>query len=333
MTANKNLKRRVRARAAITGEAYTTALHHLQPTQSTDAVSSVRSRVRLAIAQTTERNDPTDVDLLRESGRELRQLMHEAQRAGARMVHFTEGATCFPHKLIMSVDGPDRVGPSDWTRFSWDVLRSELAQIAALARRLHLWTVVGSVHPLTPPNRPHNSMYVISDRGVAVTRYDERTLSTTKRTYMYTSGSLPVTFDVDGLRFGCTLGMDIHFPELYSEYEHLDVDCVLTSTTGSFPHDLLGATEAQGHAAANGYWISYAVPAQHSTTAPSGVIAPTGDWITRCPGDGQPGIALVDLDPDTVDSGARNYRRTTRTTFHDRTSEPHDTRSDDRTSF
>jgi predicted amidohydrolase len=333
MTANKNLKRRVRVRAASTRESYTTALHHLSPTPPADEVMSAGRRVRLAVAQTTERNDPTNVDLLRDSGNELRRLMRDAQHAGARMVHFTEGATCFPHKLIMSAYGPDTVGPADWTRFAWDVLHTEVAHTAALARRLHLWTVIGSVHPLTAPNRPHNSMYVISDRGVLATRYDERTLSTTKSTYMYTAGSLPVTFEVDGLRFGCALGMDIHFPELYSEYEHLDVDCVLTSTTGSFPHDVLGAIEAQGHAAANGYWISYAVPAQHSTTAPSGVISPAGDWIARCPHDGRSALALIDIDASTINNGARNYRRTTRATFHDRTPVSADTRSDDRSTF
>ena len=45
-------------------------------------------------------------------------------------------------------------------------------------------------------------------------------------------------------------------------------DCVLTSTTGGVPHDKVGANEVQGHAAANSYWVSFAVPAQHSTTAP-----------------------------------------------------------------
>jgi hypothetical protein len=64
----------------------------------------------------------------------------------------------------------DAVGPADWDRCQWPVLQSELAVIAELARELRLWTVMASVHRLTEPNRPHNSLYVISDRGAVVTR-------------------------------------------------------------------------------------------------------------------------------------------------------------------
>jgi predicted amidohydrolase len=110
--------------------------------------------------------------------------------------------------------------------------KQELAAIARLAGELRLWTVLGSVHPLTPPHRPHNSMYVISDRGELVTRYDERLLSSTKLSFMYTPGSGPVTFEADGLRFGCAMGIEVHFPELFAEYERLDVDGVLFSSTG-----------------------------------------------------------------------------------------------------
>jgi predicted amidohydrolase len=96
----------------------------------------------------------------------------QAHRAGARIIHFPEGAACSPHKRIMSVTGPAEVGPADWGRADWQALRQELAAIARLAGELRLWTVLGSVHPLTPPHRPHNSMYVISDQGELVTRYD-----------------------------------------------------------------------------------------------------------------------------------------------------------------
>ena len=53
--------------------------------------------------------------------------------------------------------------------------------------------------------------------------YDERMLSNTKLLYMYTPGSTPVTFVVDGVRFGCTMGMEVHYPELFLEYERLDL--------------------------------------------------------------------------------------------------------------
>jgi predicted amidohydrolase len=204
MTINRNLKRRVRTRAAKTGESYAAALRHVRPDQGDNMPDM--NPMRLATAQVVVREDPRDVGQLRQSGRDIRELMRQAHRAGARIIHFPEGATCSPHKRIMSVTGPGEVGPADWDSVDWQVLREELAQIALLAGQLRLWTVLGSAHALTPPHRPHNSMYVISDRGELVTRYDERLLSSTKLSFMYTPGSGPVTFEVDGLRFGCALG-------------------------------------------------------------------------------------------------------------------------------
>ncbi|WP_326633124.1 MULTISPECIES: carbon-nitrogen hydrolase family protein [unclassified Streptomyces] len=293
------------------------------------------NRVRLAVAQTTVCQDPRESAELHESGREVRRLMQEAHRAGARVAHFTEGATCSPHKRVMSVDGPDRVGPADWNRFEWGVLQQELIATAALARELRLWTVLGSVHRLTPPHRPHNSLYVISDRGDVATRYDERMLSNTKISYMYSPGRVPVTFEVDGVRFGCSLGMETHFPEIFSEYERLDVDCVLFSTTGGAPDDGTFATETQAHASTNRYWTSLSVPAQHSPISPAAVIAPDGRWAARCPQDGTPAVAVTDIDSGTETASAlsRPWRRTARAGLYDRYLVQQDVRSDDRSVF
>ncbi len=68
--------------------------------------------------------------------------------------------------------------------------------IAALAGQLGLWTVFGSIHPLTPPHRPHNSLYIVSDRGRLVARYDKRFLSDTELSYLYSPGQQPLVFEV-----------------------------------------------------------------------------------------------------------------------------------------
>ncbi len=290
-------------------------------------------RLRMAVAQTTLRSDPSNSVQLRESGREIRCLMCEAHEAGARLVHFPEGATCSPHKRIMSIAGCDQVGAADWNRVQWDVLQQELNQTAALARELRLWVVLGSVHRLTPPHRPHNSLYVISERGEVVTRYDERMLSKTKLTFMYTPGSIPVTFQVDGLRFGCSVGMECQFTEVFSEYERLDVDCVLFSTAGPGTPNNKGvfATQAQALAAMNSYWVSYAALTQ-SEGAPSGLISPRGKWLVQCPQHGEPVMAVVDLD-DSEPNLARPWRRKVRDGIY----EPHlvcnDARSNERQTF
>ncbi|WP_345031848.1 hypothetical protein [Kutzneria kofuensis] len=72
MTARRNFKRQVRARAAKTGESYTSALRHFRPTPSGEVMPEANTlkSVRLAVAQTPAREDPRDVDALRESGRQ-----------------------------------------------------------------------------------------------------------------------------------------------------------------------------------------------------------------------------------------------------------------------
>jgi predicted amidohydrolase len=287
--------------------------------------------MRLAVAQVTVHGDPRDAAALRDSGQQIRRLMRDAHQAGARLVHFPEGATTCPNKKTMSVSGPEQVGPADWERVDWAVLRDELAATMAFAGELRLWTVLGSVHRLTPPHRPHNSLYVISDRGNIATRYDERMLSSTKVNHLYTPGSVPVIFDVDGVRLGCAPGMEATFPEMFLEYERLGVYGVLFSTHGPGTPGNNGpfALQAQAHAASNSYWVSYAGPTQDAANASSGVISPDGEWIARCPQDTTPSIAIADLD-DSAENHARPWRRTARNGIYN----PHlisdDPRSQDR---
>ncbi|RYG00076.1 MAG: carbon-nitrogen hydrolase family protein [Caulobacteraceae bacterium] len=332
MTKNANFKRRVRARAAKTGESYTASLRHLRETTPVPPETGAGSLL-LAVAQTTLCNDPRDIAALRATGEEMRSLMRRARQAGARLIHFPEGATCSPNKRIMSLTGLREIGPSDWSRVEWAALRAELDAIRREAAKLGLWAVFGSVHPLTPPHRPHNSLYVVSDRGELVTRYDERMLSATKISFMYAPGRLPITFEVDGLRFGCTLGMEAHYPEIFGAYEALDVDCVLFSTTGeTSPNAPAFAAEVLGHASANSFWVSYAAHAAQSETVPSGIAAPDGLWAAQCTMDGQPSFAIATITVDPAHQ-ARPWRRSARGGIYDAHQIHGDPKSERRDSF
>lgn len=324
MTRNHHFKRQVRERSAKTGESYTAALHNIRA----QSPSELPPAVRLAVAQSTCRPDPADVSELRASGEEGRALMREAAAAGARVIHFPEGSLCSPGKRIMSSLGPEKVGPADWTRCRWDVLREEIAAVCRSAKELGLWTVLGAPHQLSSDRRPHSSLYVISDRGELVTRYDERMLSNTKLSFMYTPGAMPVTFEVGALRFGCTLGMEAHYPELFIEYERLDVDVVLFSTTGGTAF----SAEVSGHAASNSYWASFSVHAQESVGAASGIAGPDGTWAARCAAEVKPGLAIADIAIDPTNP-ARPWRRTARGGLYRDHLAMDDRRSTERTAF
>jgi predicted amidohydrolase len=178
-----------------------------------------------------------------------------------------------------------------WDDVDWTAVREEIQAIADLAAELGIWVVLGSAHPLTPPHRPHNSLYVISDQGQVVTRYDKRFCSNTEITQFYRPGFVPVVFDVDGYRFGCAICIEVNFPQLFAEYERLGVDCLLLP---AWPVDSVFFLKAQAHAAINNYWLSLSVPGQCADLMRSAVIGPDGTVLAAV----QPGteLAAVTLD-------------------------------------
>nr|WP_307790722.1 carbon-nitrogen hydrolase family protein [Streptomyces actuosus] len=281
--------------------------------------------------------DPTDRGALRAAGQEIRALMVEAAEAGARLVQFPEGAVTYPSKHVMAAGPAGELVPADWSRAAWDVLREEAESITVLAGRLGLWTVFGSIHPLTPPNRPHNSLYVVSDRGQLVARYDKRFLSHTEVAYLYSPGHQPLVVEVDGIRFGFALCIEANFPEVFAEYERLDVNCVLLSV---MVDDAPRARVAQAYGTLYNYWVGYSVPSQFSATVPSGIVAPGGRWLAQCPADGQPALAVADIDLDSADPDidvalryARPWRRRAQEGLYEDRLVDGDPRSDIRTAF
>ncbi len=302
MTTNRKLKSHVRARAAKTGESYTAARRNL-------IAEPVPATMTVAAAQMPLSPDPADVAALRENGKLVRALLTEAAAAGARLVHFPEGALVSPHKGVVSVTGPESIGPADWSRTAWEVIEQERGRIATLSGDLRVWTVLGAIAPDPTGSRPTNCLYVISARGEIVGRYDERMLSNTKDSFMYRRGRQPLTFDAGGLRFGCLLGMETHYAELVTDYEERGVDCVLFATAGNPQLPGVFAVEAAGHAAANSIWISYAGPTGADEPA-AGLAAPDGSWAARCQVR-DAGIAVAEVVSDPQ-SPARAWRRAAR---------------------
>jgi predicted amidohydrolase len=239
--------------------------------------------------------------------------MREAAAAGARLVQFPEGAIVYPNPDAMPAgDG----GTVSWTETAWDVIGEEEESIRLLARELGIWVVFGTIRPLAPAVLPRNSLLVVSDQGAITARYDKRILSHTEATRLYSPGSEPVVFEVDGLRVGCALCIEANFPELFAQYEALDVDVVLLSVMVDDP---ARAVVAQAYGTLFNYWIGYSVPAQFGSTAPAGIIGPGGRWLARCPAEDRPALAVIELDLDAADRDiaiglrlARPWRRLAR---------------------
>lgn len=303
-------------------------------------MSEVRSKVdgqprqlRIAVAQTSVREDPGDTDLLISGGVEIRNLIEEAHRAGARLVQFPEGALVSPHKLIMS-SIPGELAESDWSKVNWPVYHRQLDEIAALAGDLGIWVALPGIHRLSGDRRPHNSMYVINDHGRVHTRYDERYLSHTKISFMYTPGTDPVTFVVDGVKVGCAMGLECNFPELFQDYERDDVQLALFSThgSGSPANSEPFSKSAEAHALINAYWVGFSTMAPGAPSSASALFSPGSTDPVRCTSEPVPAVATATIDL-TLPNHNRPWRRKARSGIYQDHQVSDDARSLQRSSF
>jgi len=266
--------------------------------------------VRLAVAQTSLRTDPGDAAGFVAAGREIRSLMSLAHERGADLIQFPETALCSPAKRRVSSD-PDHLAEADWSKFEWSAQQAELDKIADEAGRLGLWTVVGALHAASDPTvvRPRISLYVFDHHGNLHARYDERLLSATKRTYLYEAGDHPTSFKINNVRFGCAAGLEVLFPELFSDYEAAGVDCVLFSTGGpgsDVPDSLV--RPALNNAHLYEFWVTYSSVSDSAPHAAAGIIAPGGEWAARCSERPEPALAVAEIGPRPQGAGQDWHR-------------------------
>ena len=274
------------------------------------------SSLRIAIAQVSISDDP------RANGSTVRRLMSRAAETGARLIHFPEGC--------LSGYATDQVREG---RLDWALIDEEHHRVAALAAELRIWVVLGSAHRLSAPHRPHNSLYVISDRGGVADRYDKRYCSHNEIHNYYTPGTEPTVFEVDGFRFGCAICIEINFPELFTEYADLGVDCLLLS---AYPVDSIFEIKARAHAAINNYWIAMSNPMETSHLLSSELIGPEGTVLVRA--DARTELIVGELDRndpmfDIALNKARPWRAVAREGMIYRSRQVEDARSRDRASF
>ena len=274
--------------------------------------------IRIATAQSRITGNPI------ENATEIHGLMSQAHDAGADLIHFPEGA----------ISGYAKSPIKSWADVDWAALREQLELTALHAAGTKLWVVVGGNHQLSAPNRPHNSMYVIAPDGTLHTRYDKQYCSNTEIEDWYSPGRSNVVFDVKGFRFGCSLCIEIQFPELFLSYENQGIDCMLFS---SFSDSEMFRIQAQAHAAANNYWFSYSVPTQQSEKVASTMIGPDGSIVGSCQRD-QSGIFVSELDREAAQweipiKRARPWRAKAREGAIYRTSYVEDPRSEEKKEF
>src|ERR1051326_6046774 len=249
---------------------------------------------------------PIDRDIRRNLGYVERQMV-EAQRRGAHVAHFPECALSgYPGVEFKSFDG-----------FDWDLLAESTLKIMALARRLRVWVILGSSHRLSGGHKPHNSLYVIDDRGVLVDRYDKRFCTGDRSGKSgdlahFSPGDHFVTFRIRGVKCGLIICHDFRYDELYREYKRLGVQLMFHSyhnghtsksrlrRAGNIWGVIVPPT-MQAYAANNYLWISANNTTARESSWPSFFVRPDG-VITGRLANHRPGILIT-----TVDTRAKLY--------------------------
>ena len=222
---------------------------------------------------------------IRRNARQIHNFLHKAKKAKADIVHFPECA-------LSGYVGAD-FGSFDG--FNWQLLREETEKIMVLAGQLGVWVVLGSMHRLTEPNKPHNSLYLINPKGKIVDRYDKR-FCTKGDLRHYTPGNRFVNFTINGVKCSLLICFDLRFPELYRQLYKQKVNCILQSfynarqkkpcaATGAEKppsvHSYIMRQTMQCRAATNYFWISMANPSGYYSPYPSCFIQPDGKIARR----------------------------------------------------
>ncbi|HEY5363138.1 MAG TPA: carbon-nitrogen hydrolase family protein [Aestuariivirga sp.] len=166
---------------------------------------------------------PVSADIKRNC-RHISAQMRKAKTRGADVIHFPECAL----SGYVGTDFPS------YANFKWDELDKYIRRLIEVARELKLWVVVGSTHQLTGKHKPHNSLYIINDKGELVDRYDKRFCAGNAKEASgdlayYTAGNHFTLFSIKGIRCGALICHDYRYPELYREYKKRGVQLMFHS--------------------------------------------------------------------------------------------------------
>ena len=226
-------------------------------------------------------------------------FMRQAANKNADIVHFSECA----------LSGYASVDFESFADYNWDLLKTKTLEVIDLAGQLKLWVVLGSSHRLTEPNKPHNSLYLISPEGELVDRYDKR-FGTAVDTDNYTPGDHFVHFDINGVKCSLLICFDLRFPELYRALYKDGVKCIFQSfynarQQGPSIHSEIMRQTMQANAANNGFRVSMTNSCGWFCPYPSCFIQPDGRIIEQLE-DHKEGLMIntIDLNEKFYDPSA-----------------------------
>ncbi len=159
---------------------------------------------------------------IRKNAAYIRRYIKKASDNQADIVHFSETA----------LSGYAGVDIENFDGYDWGLLRLETHEIMALAKKLAIWIVLGSTHFLGRNEKPTNCLYIISNKGEIVDRFDKSMLTGTMTSgdqKYFSHGDHIVTLTLKGNKCGFLICYDGCYPEMYNIYRHAGVNLMFHS--------------------------------------------------------------------------------------------------------
>jgi predicted amidohydrolase len=265
--------------------------------------------------------------------RSITRQMKQAKAKGAQLVHFSEA--CLSGYLGSELKSTRQC--------DWESVTRGMHEVMSLAAELRLWVVVGCNHKLSGKHKPHNSLYVIDDRGRIVTRYDKMFCcgnhDNSQDLKHYSPGASFVDFTVRNVKCGLLICHDFRYPELFREYKKRGVQLILISfhlagmKRDDYDKYMISVPATLQAAAASNFLSVSANNGTRQYACPSFIVNAEGIVVDRArPHRGAVLINTIDTNEKLYDASAAWRDRCMRGIFHSGTL-PTDPRSRNRTTL
>ena len=234
----------------------------------------------------------------------IESFIREAAQNDADIIHFSEAAlTGYPPRDIPSFENYD-----------WKALKDATLEIMSLAKKLKIWVILGSAHYIDEGEKPLNSLYIISNQGNIVGRYDKSMLTSSDSSH-YTAGNHIEIVEINGYKTGYLICYDSCYPEMYNIYRHQGVKIMFHSFynarhNGKTILDEIIPAEIRVRASDNMMWVIANNSSANYSSWPACIARPDGslESLER----GEQGILYRDFpDQDKSDqfrSWHHNYK-------------------------